>query len=54
MVDIGALLCGSAICGSTRNGNPIYVDDNHLSRSEALALAPAFVSTLRQSGIKHP
>ncbi len=42
VIDIGKELCNSVICIGEDNGIPLYVDDNHLSKSEAINLSYVF------------
>lgn len=44
--DAGAVLCTAQGCPIVRDGAILYADDNHLSRSGALALAPALEAAL--------
>lgn len=47
VIDVGSKLCDATRCRSAENGVPIYVDDNHLSHHEAVALRELFAPAFR-------
>jgi hypothetical protein len=47
VVDVGAALCDQERCRASENGFPIYVDDNHLSRTEVTKLKQLFAVAFR-------
>ena len=47
VIDVGAALCSASKCIASEHGLPIYVDDNHLSRQEAINLRGLFVPAFR-------
>ncbi|WP_083392593.1 acyltransferase family protein [Rhodobacter xanthinilyticus] len=50
LVDVGRVMCNADSCPATReDGLPLYVDDNHVSRTTAVALAPLFLDFLART-----
>jgi hypothetical protein len=49
VVDVGGALCGPAVCDAEVGGRPRFADDNHISRTTAVSLAPELERALRIS-----
>ncbi|MGM9514080.1 acyltransferase family protein [Roseateles sp. DB2] len=48
IIDPTALLCDGQRCATSRQGRPLYIDDNHLSGFGNAELAPVFRKALRE------
>lgn len=46
LIDVGAQLCDPQSCSANRGPTVLYADDNHLSRSGAVALAPLWLPAI--------
>ena len=42
LIDVGALMCDSELCPAEKEGIPLYVDDNHISRTTSVSLRGLF------------
>lgn len=46
IIDVSVKLCDELKCSATKNGLPLYVDDNHISSSTAIDLSSLFKSAI--------
>jgi peptidoglycan/LPS O-acetylase OafA/YrhL len=46
ILDVSPFVCNAIECVASRNGTPIYVDDNHFSRTAAIAMKDIFAPAL--------
>lgn len=51
LLDMGTVMCSRDICPASRDGQPLYVDDNHVSRAVATGFGGLFVPFLEQRAL---
>jgi len=47
ILDLGSSLCDNQVCHAQLDGRSLYVDDNHISATEAVSLRNVFLSAAR-------